>query len=101
MFSKSFSFTSNLKRWNEGKGAWFYVTMPVDQSQEIKANYPFSGKGFGTIPVKVNIGQSRWKTSLFPSKELSSYILFIKKQVRTAESISPGDSVHITITVSV
>ena len=47
--------------------------------------------------VRVTIGSSTWHTSLFPDSKARSYVLPVKKPVRTAEGIVAGDQVDVTI----
>lgn len=47
--------------------------------------------------VEVTIGSSTWQTSLFPSKDVGSYILPLKKPVRRAEGLSVGDRCRILL----
>ena len=47
-------------------------------SDEIE-DMPMSRGGFGSIRVEVTIGSSTWGTSIFPSKEMSSFLLPLKK----------------------
>ena len=76
-----FTFKSEIWLW-DGKGAWHFITVPKDVSEQIKgfqADMP--RKGFGSVPVKVTIGKTSWKTSIFPEKK-GTYLLPIKKDVR-------------------
>lgn len=44
------------------------------------------------MKVAVTCGGTDWRTSVFPDKERGAYLLFVKKQVRTAESLEVGDT---------
>jgi hypothetical protein len=55
-------------------------------------------KGFGSARVEAVIGDTRWKTSVFPHKESGGWILPVKASVRKAEGLTEGD--RITVTVS-
>ena len=88
-------FTAELWEWHEGEGGWFFVTVPPDVGEELQA----SGgprRGFGSIRVEVTVGSSTWRTSVFPSKE-HGYVLPVKKPVRTAEGLEPGDPVECAL----
>ncbi|MEZ5251296.1 MAG: DUF1905 domain-containing protein [Ilumatobacteraceae bacterium] len=45
----------------------------------------------------MTIGSSTWNTSLFPDSKSASYVLPVKKPVRTAEQIRAGDQVDVSI----
>lgn len=77
----------------QGIGGWYFVTLPVKQSKIIRALYTNKSRPFGSIPVKITIGKTHWKTSLFPDKKSGSYLFAIKAEVRRKENISVDDIV--------
>lgn len=81
----------------EGKGAWHFITIEQNEADMIKEMYMWPRKGFGSIPVKVTIGKTIWKTSVFPNKE--KFILPIKKSVRDAEKIILDEVINVSIEV--
>ena len=89
----------NAKIWlYPGDAAWHFITVPKDESEVIKEMYMWPRRGFGAIPVNVIIGQTKWKTSVFPEKK-GTYILPVKKEVRLKEGLSSGRLVSITLEV--
>jgi hypothetical protein len=88
-------FSGELWEWT-GKAAWFFVTLPADDSEDIREMVP-ERRGFGSVRVEVEIGSSRWKTSIFPDSTVGSYILPVKKAVRMAEGVDAGDTVDVTL----
>jgi hypothetical protein len=89
--------TSRVWEW-QGKGAWHFVTISQKDSSEIKNDWHWPRKGFGSIPVNVVVGQTSWQTSIFPEKG-GTYLLPLKKSVREAEKIKIGDTIKLQITV--
>jgi Domain of unknown function (DUF1905) len=47
--------------------------------------------------VLVRVGGSEWSTSLFPDTSRATFLLFIKKEIRTREGIDVGDMVDVTL----
>ncbi|MGY6501925.1 MAG: DUF1905 domain-containing protein [Acidimicrobiales bacterium] len=94
-----FGFSAELWEWT-GKAAWFFVTLPVDDAEDIRELVP-ERRGFGSVRVDVELGSSRWRTSLFPDSASGSYVLPIKKEVRRREGIDEGDTVDVTVHVLV
>jgi len=47
--------------------------------------------------VRVRLGGTAWKTSLFPKD--GGYVLPLKDSVRRAESVELGDTVEVELTV--
>ena len=77
-------------------GAWVFVTVPADVSDDIRIE---SGPptGFGSVRVEVTIGTTTWRTSVFPDKAEDAYILPVKRAVRRAERLEPGDVAGVSL----
>lgn len=83
-----------------GDDPWHFVTIEKEDAEEIKKEEPWPRKGFGSIPVKVSIGKTTWKTSIFPEKkEKGTYVLPLKREVRNRENIEVGDDVKLSLEV--
>ncbi len=60
-------------------------------------------RGFGSVKVIARIGETEWKTSVFPmkidemSKRSDSWTLLVSKKVMRAEDIAEGDPVTVTL----
>ena len=94
------SFTARLWLAEVEGAAWVFVTVPPEISDEIAESAPTKA-GFGSVRVEVTIGSTTWRTSLFPDSKRGAYVLPVKKQVRTTESIAVGDEVRVSLTVPV
>jgi hypothetical protein len=94
-----FTFDAQLWIWDARRGdSWTFVSLPADASAEIRETVGAQPqRGFGSVPVRVAIGGSSWMTSVFPDSKSGSYVLPIKKAVRTAEAIEAGDVTTVTI----
>ena len=93
------SYTTTTKLWLwEGKGAWYFVTIDVEIAQQIKEMYGYLKAAWGSIPVILTIGDSTWKTSLFPDKKGGGFLAPIKAEIRKREKLTEGDLVTILIT---
>jgi hypothetical protein len=89
-------FNGKIWFWR-GPAPWYFVTVPAEQSSDLKAISEIVTYGWGVIPVQVRIGKTGWKTSLFPKDGL--YIVPIKASVRKAENLEEGDDVAIKLEV--
>lgn len=89
-------FTATLWRY-DGQAAWYFLTLPVDLSEEIRART--ERVGFGSVRVDVRIGATSWSTSVFPDKGSGSFVLPVKAAVRRAEDLDDGSPalVHVTV----
>jgi uncharacterized protein DUF1905 len=89
-------FSGKIWFW-KGPAPWFFVTVPAEQSRDLRAISSCVTYGWGVIPVTARIGRSEWKTSLFPKDEL--YLVPIKASVRKAENLDEGDTVTVRLEV--
>lgn len=89
-------FEAKLWQW-QAKDSWYFVTVPVEFSEEIGLIGSSHKKGFGSVRVKATIGKSTWDTSVFPDTKSKSYLLPIKKEIRTAESLKGGTIAVVSI----
>lgn len=90
-------FTFDAKLWlYSGPTQWHFITLPVPVADEIKF-FIKSRNGFGSVRVTATIGETKWKTSIFPYKEENSFILPIKKDVRVKENVHLDDQATINL----
>jgi hypothetical protein len=90
-------FTSLLWIWKaQAAGRWYFVTVPDEESAEIKAQAFASPRGFGSVRVEAAIRDVIWRTSVFPLNG-GGYILPIKAKVRCDAGISAGDEVTVRL----
>jgi Domain of unknown function (DUF1905) len=89
-------FSGEMWFW-KGPAPWHFVTVPEEESGEISAVSTFVTYGWGVIPVKAQIGNTLWQTSLFPKD--GQYLVPVKTQVRKAEAIELGDLVSVSLIV--
>jgi hypothetical protein len=96
MLKKSYRFTAKVWLYT-GDAAWHFVTLPVEMAQEIDDFFAHVKRGWGSLPVTVTIGNTTWRTSIFPDKQAGSYMLPLKAQVRAKEKIKAKDEVAVSI----
>jgi len=82
----------------KGDSPWHFVTIEKADADEIKRFDIRPRRGFGSIPVNVRLGKTKWKTSIFPDKN-GTYLLPLKKEVRIKENIKVGDNVNVSVEV--
>lgn len=83
-----------------GQAGWHFLTLPpdvADQIADVVAEQGAGNKAFGSVKVTADIGGHSWQTSLFPDTKAGSYLLPVKKAVRTNASISAGDQVEVRL----
>lgn len=93
-----YEFDAPLWVWDARQvDTWTFVSVPTDIADEIdELTAPFA-RGFGSVRVEVTVGRTVWRTSIFPSRPQQTYVLPIKKAVRRAEGLKPGDTARVRI----
>jgi len=91
------TFDAELWIWDARRAdTWTFVSLPADAAEEIRDRAEGSTRGFGSVRVRVTVGGSTWATSIFPGND-GGYVLPIKRAVRKAESLDPGDTASLTV----
>jgi hypothetical protein len=79
-----------------GRGAWHFVTLPADLGDSLRRMWGGS-RGFGSIRVRATVGETSWRTSLFPEAKSGSFVLPLKAEVRRREDIQTGQTRLFTV----
>ncbi|GAA0502980.1 hypothetical protein Ade02nite_36490 [Paractinoplanes deccanensis] len=91
-------FESELWIWDARKDeSWTFVTLPVDASDEIRDLTEGIRRGFGSLRVRASVGSSTWTTSIFPDSQKGAFVLPIKRAIRKAQKLEPGDTAAVTV----
>jgi hypothetical protein len=90
-------FTAELFEWR-GPAPFYWLTVPGDESELIRAEAAQASYGWGAVPVRVRIGGTEWETSLLPKD--GGYVLPVKAAVRRAEQVGEGDTLAVAMAVA-
>jgi hypothetical protein len=90
---QEYTIRANVWRY-PGFAGWHFVSIPKKQSAEINKNFSSKKRGWGSLPVTVTLGESTWKTSIFPSKE-GAYLLALKADIRKKEHVRERDAITL------
>lgn len=90
------TFTGEVWYWR-GPSPFYFVTVPEDESAHIESVSTAVSYGWGVIPVEAKIGETEWRTSLFPRE--GRYAVPLKAAVRRAEGIDEGSEVAVRLTL--
>jgi hypothetical protein len=82
--------------WLWSGGSWHFITVPEEDSVEIRAHSLLNRGGFGSVKVEASIDDVTWRTSVFPLKS-GGYLLPVKKDVRRKAEIAAGDEVTVRL----
>ena len=90
--------TGPIWLWSGGQGSWHFLTVPEEQSDDIRAHGLAHRGGFGSVKVEARIHGVAWRTSVFPQKA-GGYILPVKASVRRDAGIAAGDQVSVELEI--
>lgn len=61
------------------KASWHFVLLPKGLSQNLKVFFAGAEGGFGSLPVEVTVGQTTWRTSIFPESKKGHFFCRSKR----------------------
>ena len=79
-----------------GVSAWRFLGLAKEVAAEIRELYGKQSRAWGSVPVRVTIGATTWRTSLFPDTKSGTYLLRLKALVRKREGIEDGATVSFS-----
>ncbi len=82
-----------------GEAAWYFINLSKELTEQIDFEFGDLKAGFGSLPVEVRVGQTKWQTSIFPDTKKSCYMLPLKASVRKAENISADSIVAVELSI--
>lgn len=92
------TFDAELWIWDARRDdSWTFVSLPSDASEEIRDLTGGVRRGFGSVRVRVTVGASTWKTSIFPDSARGCFVLPVKRTIRQAEALDAGDKATVTV----
>jgi uncharacterized protein DUF1905 len=86
------AFSGQAIEWR-GPAPHVFVPLPEEESDTIEAMKSMLTYGWGVIPVTARVGDTEFRTSLFPKDGV--FLLPLKVAVRRAEGIDVGDEVEV------
>lgn len=94
------TFTVEATVWRyTGAGGWHFANLPETVAADIRAKFAKPARGWGSIPVRIRIGETEWETSLFPDRKTRSYLFAIKASVRKDEGIVDGSRITAVVCI--
>ncbi len=80
-------------------GAWYFASLPKGMAADLKKWFGGEAGGFGSLPVKVELGESSWKTSVFWDSKTKTYLLPLKVEIRKKEQVVAQRTYTLAITI--
>jgi len=106
--------TTPLARWQGDRGTYYHVVIEGEPAEAITMHERIrrlelgARRGFGSVKVMARIGETRWKTSVFPSKPKRSsteavaqherdWWLLISRKVIRAEDLALDETLTVEL----
>lgn len=89
-------FSGKIWYWR-GPAPFYFVTVPDEESRELKDILTRVTYGWGMVPVNATLGRTRFYTALFHKD--GNYVVPLKVAVRKSEGVDEGDRVHLSLEV--
>ncbi len=91
-----FEFSGVVHLWRVNQ-AIYLVSLPVELSDEIRILSDGLTNGWDSRKVEAQIGQTIWRTSIFPDSKTQMFDLPLKAEIRRKNEIQVGSSIDVAI----
>lgn len=91
-----YEFAANPRQY-QGKGAWHFISLPLELAKEIRDNLKWQEEGWGRMKAKAKIGNSQWETAIWFDTKANTYLLPLKAEIRKNEKIEVGKKINVTV----
>lgn len=100
MRQKNIQYQFSAKPWqHHGPGGWYFVSLPVQLSNEIRTVFKMDEEGWGRLKAVAQIGNTEWKTAIWFDTKRNAYLLPLKAEIRKKEQLLIDKIVQVTIWV--
>ena len=89
-----FTFEAEAIHWR-GPAPFVFAPLPPELADDLRQLAKDLSYGWGCIPARVQIGDTHFRTSLFPRQ--GGYLVPIKVLVQRAEGIAVGDRLRLRL----
>ena len=92
-----------LRRWQGDRGTYHLVTFADKQAEAIAMHARLyrlefgRRRGFGSVKVTATIGDTSWKSSVFPQRKQSEWVLLVSKTVMRKEGLEAGAPLKVSL----
>ena len=101
--SERLTCTLPLTRWQGERGTYHLVVLTGADADAIAMHARLlklelgTRRGFGSVKVIARIGETQWKTSVFPQNKSTEWVLLVSRKVMRAEDLAEGDPVGLEL----
>lgn len=93
----SYQFTAAIWQYAAPQGGWYFVSLPVELSAEIRAHLQWQEEGWGRLKATACINATQWDTAIWFDTKQNTYLLPLKAEVRRKGQLRTGEIVKILL----
>lgn len=94
-----YQFSATIWQYSSPSGGWYFVSLPVGVSDEIRTNLKWQEEGWGRLKATARVNKTEWETAIWFDTKHGTYLLPLKAAIRKAENLKDGDEVNVVIGV--
>jgi hypothetical protein len=99
-FSAGINYKFKARPWKfEGKGGWYFVSLPLSMSREIRSLLKQEEQGWGRLKASAKIGNTTWQSAIWFDTKHKAYLLPLKAEIRKKEKVEAGKSLEVLISL--
>lgn len=97
--------TLSLQRWQGARGTYHLVTFTGGEAEALAGHALMHRlefgrqRGFGSIKVTARIGDTEWRTSVFPQKANTQWVLLVSRKVMLAQGLCASDVIEVSLSL--
>ena len=93
---KNYNFEAQVWK-SPGKGGWYFVTLPLKVTEQIRKNFQEYEEGWGRLKCQAKIENLVWETAIWFDTKAKSFLLPIKSEIRKKCGITDASIVKVEI----
>ena len=103
MTGECVALTAPLTRWQGDRGTYHLLVITGAPAEALAMHARLQRlefgrqRGFGSVKVSARIGDTEWRTSVFPQKQSTEWVLLVSRKVMKAEGLAEGDPAELLL----
>jgi Domain of unknown function (DUF1905) len=95
----SFTFSGKLWQHETPKGGWYFISLPIEMSREIREDFKNQEEGWGRLKACAEIHRVKWDTAIWYDRKKKTYLLPIKSEIRKKVKLDLGKLLDVIISL--
>lgn len=83
-----YQFTGKIWQYKAEKGGWYFISLPIEISSEIRKLLQWQEEGWGRLKATAKINATEWETAIWFDSKVKTYLLPLKADIRKKEKLN-------------